>query len=91
MKILAKARNFVRDDSGAVTVDWVVLTAAVVLLSIGAITILDGSIASMVNDIDTALSSAGDEVAADASFANANDGGGDVGTAQTGVTLNTPD
>lgn len=76
MKILVKARNFVRDDSGAVTVDWVVLTAAVVLLSIGAITVLDGSISGMVTDIDTALSTAGDQVAAETDFSAGNDGSG---------------
>ncbi|MEM1314052.1 MAG: hypothetical protein AAGI51_05825 [Pseudomonadota bacterium] len=80
MKILVKARNFVRDDSGAVTVDWVVLTAAVVLLSIGAITVLDGSIASMVTDIDTALENAGTQVSAGGDFGSANTGaGGGVG------------
>lgn len=29
-------KNFRKDDSGAVTVDWVVLTAAVVALAVGA-------------------------------------------------------
>lgn len=33
MDIQIKLRNFVADDSGAVTVDWVVLTAAVVGLA----------------------------------------------------------
>ena len=32
------ARNFTHDESGAVTVDWVVLTAAIVGLGIGVIT-----------------------------------------------------
>jgi len=65
MNILAKARNFLNDESGAVTVDWVVLTAAVVLLSIGAITAMDGSIATMLGDIDTALATNGGTVAAE--------------------------
>ena len=34
--------NKIKDESGAVTVDWVILTAAVVGLSIGAITMLLG-------------------------------------------------
>lgn len=33
MDIQIRLRNFVADDSGAVTVDWVVLTAAVVGLA----------------------------------------------------------
>lgn len=65
MTIFSKARNFISDESGAVTVDWVVLTAAVVLLSIGAITAMDTSIATMLTDIDTALQTNGDTVAAE--------------------------
>jgi Flp pilus assembly pilin Flp len=34
-------KNFSKDDSGAVTVDWVVLTAAVVGLAIAAYTAID--------------------------------------------------
>lgn len=30
-------RQFIRDDRGAVTVDWVVLTASVVFIAVGAI------------------------------------------------------
>ena len=38
-------KNFSKDDSGAVTVDWVVLTAAVVGLAIAAYTsIQDGAV-----------------------------------------------
>ncbi|MEO0681344.1 MAG: pilus assembly protein [Pseudomonadota bacterium] len=65
MTIFSKARNFISDESGAVTVDWVVLTAAVVLLSIGAITAMDTSIATMLTDIDTALQTNGDTVASE--------------------------
>ncbi len=35
MKLFELAKNFRNDESGAVTVDWVVLTAAVVALAIG--------------------------------------------------------
>ncbi len=40
MKSLAK--NFVQDQDGAVTVDWVVLTAAIVGLSIAVIGTISG-------------------------------------------------
>ena len=37
-------KNFRRDESGAVTVDWVVLTAAVVALATGIVAVLvDGA------------------------------------------------
>ena len=64
MTYFAKIRRSVlgrvmSDESGAVTVDWVVLTAAVVILAIGAITALDGGISGMVAQINSALSTAG--------------------------------
>jgi Flp pilus assembly pilin Flp len=40
-------RDLLQDDDGAVTVDWVVLTAAVVIMTIGAIAVLDASIQAM--------------------------------------------
>ena len=43
------------DDDGAVTVDWVVLTAGVVILAIGAITALDVAIKDLVDDITLEL------------------------------------
>ncbi len=33
--MISEIRSFISDDTGAVTVDWVVLTAAVVALTIG--------------------------------------------------------
>ena len=36
-------KNFRKDDSGAVTVDWVVLTAAVAALAGAAYTAIDGA------------------------------------------------
>lgn len=54
-KIITKIRAAMTDDSGAVTVDWVVLTAAVVILSIGAISSLDTGIASLITDINGEL------------------------------------
>ncbi|HKK34686.1 MAG TPA: hypothetical protein VJ994_00145 [Paracoccaceae bacterium] len=52
---IRNARRLIEDESGAVTVDWVVLTAAVVILAIGAISVLDTGIAGLVTQIDAAL------------------------------------
>lgn len=38
MKLFELAKNFKNDESGAVTVDWVVLTAAIVGLGIAVLT-----------------------------------------------------
>lgn len=66
MTFFNKIRRAVLDESGAVTVDWVVLTAAVVILAIGAITALDTGISGLVTDINTALeTNAGDTVASE--------------------------
>lgn len=53
--IISKIRRAFADESGAVTVDWVVLTAAVVVLAIGAISVLDGQITSLVGSISSEL------------------------------------
>lgn len=46
--MLKKFRN---NEEGAVTVDWVVLTAAVVVLAIGLVTALRGTLSDVVCDI----------------------------------------
>ncbi|KNX40298.1 hypothetical protein ROTO_31530 [Roseovarius tolerans] len=48
-------QNFLKDEDGAVTVDWVVLTAAVVGLGIAGVTAVN-------NGIGTLATSIGDEV-----------------------------
>ena len=48
-------KTFVQDEDGAVTVDWVVLTAAIVGLGIAAVTTISGGIDAMATDIDDAL------------------------------------
>ena len=45
-----------RDESGAVTVDWVVLTAAVVILAIGAIASLEGGLDGLIGGVNAGLS-----------------------------------
>ena len=43
--------RMLRDDDGAVTVDWVVLTAAVVILAIGVVGGLSGAVDSLIGEI----------------------------------------
>ena len=54
--------QFLNDDSGAVTVDWVVLTAAIVGIAIAVIALISGGIKDASGDIsDTVTKSAGHE------------------------------
>lgn len=50
-------RAFLRDDDGAVTVDWVVLTAAVVLLGVATAFMATSTVPDLANNIDTFLRS----------------------------------
>ena len=56
MKLFKLANNFRNDESGAVTVDWVVLTAAIVGLGIAVYGVVSGGIADLSQDIDDQLS-----------------------------------
>ncbi len=49
-------KNFKNDESGAVTVDWVVLTAALVLVGGTVITAVSGGMENLAGDIQTQLS-----------------------------------
>lgn len=55
MKLFA---NFAKNESGAVTVDWVVLTAAIVGIAIAVLTIIAGGINTASNAIDDELEDA---------------------------------
>ncbi|MFT5346132.1 MAG: Flp pilus assembly pilin Flp [Sulfitobacter sp.] len=55
MKLFKLANTFSNDESGAVTVDWVVLTAAIVGLGIAVYGVVSGGIADLSQDIDTQL------------------------------------
>lgn len=46
-------KTFANDESGAVTVDWVVLTAAIVGLGIGVIGTLAGSSSNVASNISS--------------------------------------
>ncbi|NGM45983.1 DUF4244 domain-containing protein [Rhodobacter sp. SGA-6-6] len=54
---MLKVRRFIRQETGAVTVDWIVLTAAVVALASSVAVVLNGggedSIASKLRNIIT--------------------------------------
>ncbi len=49
-------KNFMKDEDGAVTVDWVVLTAAVVALGVAAVATVGGSIDTVAEGISSAVS-----------------------------------
>lgn len=53
-----RARNFLDDESGAVTVDWVVLTAAVVVLPIVVLAGIRDATSSLSQDIGASLADA---------------------------------
>jgi Flp pilus assembly pilin Flp len=47
MTLNLAARRFVADETGAVTVDWVVLTASIVALGVMVVTMLTGNMGSV--------------------------------------------
>ena len=51
-------KSFFADESGAVTVDWVVLTAAIVGLGLAVIASVRTGVGSLASDISTSLSGA---------------------------------
>ena len=55
MKLFTK---FANDESGAVTVDWVVLTAAIVGIAIAVVTLISGGIQDAANGINVELRNA---------------------------------
>jgi hypothetical protein len=57
MKFFKSARDFQNDEAGAVTVDWVVLTAAVVGLGVAALAAVRSGTASLTSKISNQLSS----------------------------------
>ncbi|MBU2889035.1 Flp family type IVb pilin [Celeribacter halophilus] len=57
MKLFKFAKNFARDEDGAVTVDWVVLTAAIVGLGVAVLTTVSGGVQSLGGKISSSLTS----------------------------------
>jgi Flp pilus assembly pilin Flp len=58
MKLFANIKSFAANESGAVTVDWVVLTAAIVGLGIAVISSVRTGTSSLAGSIQTSLTSA---------------------------------
>ncbi|MHA6266815.1 hypothetical protein [uncultured Aliiroseovarius sp.] len=56
MKLYNLIKTFKADEDGAVTVDWVVLTAAIVGLGIAVLTSVSGGTKSLANKISSNLS-----------------------------------
>lgn len=52
------AKNLRHDTSGAVTVDWVVLTALLVGISVGVVTVISKGLNSATASIETELNNA---------------------------------
>ena len=59
MKLFNMINEFKNDEDGAVTVDWVVLTAAIVGLGIAVLTTVGGATDDYADEIGTSLSSMG--------------------------------
>lgn len=57
MNLLKKLEILTNDESGAVTVDWVVLTAAIVVIGTGVVSVVSPGLTSGTNSIrDTIVS-----------------------------------
>ncbi|MBV7409249.1 Flp family type IVb pilin [Maritimibacter sp. DP1N21-5] len=56
MKLMNFIKRFNKDEDGAVTVDWVVLTAAIVGLGIAVLTSVSGGTTSLADKISSNLS-----------------------------------
>lgn len=55
MKFFALLKGFKNDESGAVTVDWVVLTAAIVGLSVAVIASLNNGTTNLSSNMSNAI------------------------------------
>ena len=51
----AYIENFAKSESGAVTVDWVVLTAAIVGLGLAVMAVVSSGVENLSEDIETSL------------------------------------
>lgn len=59
--MLSTLRGFLKREDGAVTVDWVVLTGAVVLVATGAVVALSNDgISDLIGGVSAQLDTAGD-------------------------------
>ncbi|MEM8870555.1 MAG: pilus assembly protein [Pseudomonadota bacterium] len=58
MKLFKLKKTFVEDEDGAVTVDWVVLTAAIVGIGLIVLQIIRGGVYDAASDIYSSLTNA---------------------------------
>ena len=58
MKLFKLSNKFAKDESGAVTVDWVVLTAALVGIAVALIGVINTGITTASSDIAASLTDA---------------------------------
>ena len=61
---MTKFSAFLKDESGAVTVDWVVLTAAIVGLGLVVFTFIQPAISDLASDIGDEIDAAGTKMKA---------------------------
>lgn len=54
-RIFNRIRRALSDDDGAVTVDWVVLTAAIVSIGLITISVIRGGVYELASDIYTSI------------------------------------
>ena len=58
MKLINTFKSFANDESGAVTVDWVVLTAAIVGVGLAVMSVVNTRLNTAANAIGTGIDSA---------------------------------
>mgnify|MGYP001185001496 CR=1 FL=1 len=62
-----RTRQFLQDESGAVTVDWIVLTSVIVGLGVAVASMMGGGTKSLTSRINEQMSNAGNAAPIDAS------------------------
>ncbi|MWP37589.1 pilus assembly protein [Rhodobacter sphaeroides] len=81
MKLLNIFKTFRNDEDGAVTVDWVVLTAAIVGLGIAVVTTVSGGLRTAATTLTTDLAATmGDAATATDADTGTGTGDGDSGS-----------
>ncbi|MCT4683258.1 MAG: hypothetical protein N4A39_05960 [Roseicyclus sp.] len=71
-------KNFAQSESGAVTVDWVVLTAALVGLGLAVMAVVSGGIQDLSGEIQASLLEADPSAATFGAFVAGNAAAGDA-------------
>ena len=56
---MSKLMNFINDEDGAVTIDWVALTAGVVILGIALVALLRAPLEDLISEISATLDGTG--------------------------------